>query len=41
MAYAESHDYETIGVGSTLVMAAVGLVMGILPVLTQIWLLLG
>ncbi|WP_281251643.1 hypothetical protein [Oceanospirillum sanctuarii] len=39
MAHAESHDYETIGVGATLLMAAAGLVIGILPVLTQIWVL--
>ena len=38
---AESHDYETIGVGTTLLMAAGGLVMGILPVLMQVYLLLG
>ncbi|SEG38530.1 hypothetical protein [Oceanospirillum linum] len=40
MAHAESHDYETIGVGATLLMAAAGLVLGIFPVLTQIWVLL-
>ncbi len=40
MAQAESHDYETIGVGATLLMAAGGLVIGIFPVLTQIWVLL-
>ena len=40
MAHGEAHDYETIGLTATLLMAAGGLVMGIFPVLTQIYLLL-
>ena len=40
MAQNETQDYETVGLGLTLLMAAGGLVMGILPVLTQIYLLL-
>lgn len=39
MAHAETHDFETIGLGTTLLMAVAGLVMGILPVLTQVWVL--
>lgn len=37
---AHSDDYESIGLGATLLMAAGGLVVGIFPVLVQIFLLL-
>lgn len=39
MAHAETHDYETLGVGASLVLAAAGLALGILPLLAQIYVL--